>query len=149
GETFVRRARQLVKQQRAAWIDDSHTAIRFAPGMEKMEESPMEDINTAHAMHGYDRDEELLRFAKRRVHARLGFRVHRSVVISLSVFFTVVYILTNFGGHFWPVWPIMAMGMGIFIHWVVYKNICGDSLNSKIAYEYEMLKHKHPYTDNH
>ena len=31
GETFSRRARQLVKQQRALWTDDTHTAIRFIP----------------------------------------------------------------------------------------------------------------------
>jgi hypothetical protein len=31
GETFSRRARQLVKQQRAVWTDESHTAIRFLP----------------------------------------------------------------------------------------------------------------------
>ena len=36
GETFTRRASQLVKQQRAMWTDDSQTAIRFAPGMENM-----------------------------------------------------------------------------------------------------------------
>jgi len=37
GETYARRARQLVKQQRAMWIDDTQTAIRFAPGMENMD----------------------------------------------------------------------------------------------------------------
>jgi len=31
GETYSRRARQLVKQQRAVWADDTHTAIRFVP----------------------------------------------------------------------------------------------------------------------
>ena len=31
GETYTRRARQLVKQQRAMWADDAHTAIRFMP----------------------------------------------------------------------------------------------------------------------
>ena len=31
GETYTRRARQLVKQQRAIWADDAHTAIRFMP----------------------------------------------------------------------------------------------------------------------
>jgi len=34
GETYTRRARQLVRQQRAMWIDDTQSAIRFAPGME-------------------------------------------------------------------------------------------------------------------
>ena len=37
GDTFTRRARQLVRQQRAMWTDDSQTAIRFAPGMENMD----------------------------------------------------------------------------------------------------------------
>jgi len=37
GETFPRRARQLVKQQRAKWIDGSQSSIRFAPGMENMD----------------------------------------------------------------------------------------------------------------
>jgi len=40
GETFARRARQLVKQQRAMWTDDTETAIRFAPGMENMDIAP-------------------------------------------------------------------------------------------------------------
>ena len=42
GETFVRRARQLVRQQRAAWVDESETAIRFAPGMENMTATAVE-----------------------------------------------------------------------------------------------------------
>ena len=37
GETFSRRARQLVRQQRAMWIDDTQTSVRFAPGMENMD----------------------------------------------------------------------------------------------------------------
>jgi len=40
GETFVRRARQLVRRQRAVWMDDNHTAIRFHPGMENMDDTP-------------------------------------------------------------------------------------------------------------
>jgi len=41
GETFERRARQLVRQQRAMWVDESQTAIRFAPGMENMDIHPV------------------------------------------------------------------------------------------------------------
>ena len=37
GETFMRRARQLVKQQRASWIDDSKSAVRFAPDVNEWE----------------------------------------------------------------------------------------------------------------
>jgi len=34
GETFFRRAAQLVRQQRAEWTDDSQMAGRFHPGKE-------------------------------------------------------------------------------------------------------------------
>lgn len=37
GETFLRRAQQLVRRQRAAWTDDSQTAIRFYLNMEHMD----------------------------------------------------------------------------------------------------------------
>jgi len=36
GETFMRRARQLVKQQRADWADDARTAIQFYPDTEEV-----------------------------------------------------------------------------------------------------------------
>ena len=38
GETFFRRAKQLVKQQRAAWTGDDQKAIKFVPGMEYLNE---------------------------------------------------------------------------------------------------------------
>jgi hypothetical protein len=34
GETYMRRARQLVGQQRAEWLDESRSAIRFTPDTE-------------------------------------------------------------------------------------------------------------------
>jgi len=49
GETFTRRARQLVRQQRAMWIDDTQTSIRMAPNMENMGNAcndPIEEIFT-------------------------------------------------------------------------------------------------------
>jgi len=46
GETFPRRAQQLVRQQRAMWRDDSQTSIRFAPGMENMD-IPADDTGPA------------------------------------------------------------------------------------------------------
>ncbi len=40
GETYMRRARQLVNQQRAAWVDESHSAIRFMPDAELSFDTP-------------------------------------------------------------------------------------------------------------
>ena len=47
GETFPRRAKQLVRQQRAMWLDDNQAAIRFAPGMENMDsfDKPEAELN--------------------------------------------------------------------------------------------------------
>ena len=39
GETYMRRARQLVRQQRAMWTDESQRAIKFAPGMENADDA--------------------------------------------------------------------------------------------------------------
>jgi len=36
GETFVRRARSLVKQQRAMWLDEAQSAVKFFAGMENL-----------------------------------------------------------------------------------------------------------------
>ena len=38
GETFFRRAKQLVKQQRATWTSEYQKAIKFLPGMENVSE---------------------------------------------------------------------------------------------------------------
>jgi len=45
GETFARRARQLVNRQRAEWVDDNHSAIRFYFGMENMDNNKTNDFD--------------------------------------------------------------------------------------------------------
>jgi len=145
GETFARRARQLVKQQRAAWINDSHDSIRFAPGMEKMDDSDIDEVYEKHTPHPIDLDNKLLKLAKRRVHARFALRLHRSIVIVLCVFFVVLYMLTDMGGYFWPVWPTLGLGLSVAIHWVISKMVNSDSMSNEIIYEYEQLKHRHSY----
>jgi hypothetical protein len=46
GETFIRRAKQLVKQQRAMWANESHTAIRFSEGETQMHEDDLDEIES-------------------------------------------------------------------------------------------------------
>ena len=146
GETFVRRARQLVKQQRASWISDNQDAIRFAPGMEKLDDAAADDMYDKKLLQSTD--DELMKLAKRRVHARFAFNLHRSIVLVLSVFFVAIYLLTDSGGYFWPVWPMFGLGLSTVIHWIVYKVVSGDEMADKIAHEYEMLKHRHLYDDD-
>ena len=82
GQTFARRARQLVKQQRATWVDDQHEAIRFAPGMEHLDISNLSGL-------GEDGTEEadtaLMKLAKRRVYAKFAFNLHRVIVICICI----------------------------------------------------------------
>ncbi|MCL2361007.1 MAG: 2TM domain-containing protein [Defluviitaleaceae bacterium] len=141
GETFVRRARQLVKQQRAYWINDNHDAIRFAPGMENMSDTEPDDAHESYEAHSSDTDHRIMRLAKRRVYARVGMRIHCSVVVALSVFFLAIYMFTTPGGYFWPIWPMSALWLSVAIHWVVYKFSGG--MHTEIATEYEMLKHRY------
>ena len=50
-------------------------------------------------------------------------------------------MLTDPGGYFWPIWPILAIGLGVAIHGAIYKLIVGSNMTDKIAREYEELKH--------
>jgi len=146
GETYTRRARQLVKQQRASWVDESQGAIKFAPGMEHMDDPAPTD------MPSYDidprADKELMKLAKRRVHARFAFRLHASLLPILSAFFILIYALTDPGGYFWPVWPILAIGLGVAIHGAVYKLMFGSSMTDKITREYEQLRFEHSWVNS-
>jgi len=146
GETYTRRARQLVKQQRAFWVDDTQKILKFFPDMENS--SDISDIDTD-GLAEYDTptDKKLMKLAKQRVYARYAFNMHRSIVLVVSGFLILIYLLTG-GGYFWPVWPILALGLSVAIHWIVYKSVSGDNLNDKIAHEYRQLKYKHSELDD-
>ena len=144
GETYVRRARQLVKQQRAFWVDDGQRAIKFVPGMENLNEAasvappglPMPAADSY-------ADKELMKIAKRRVRARFAFRVHLTIFVVLSLFFMAIYVLSGGSGHFWPRWPIFGIGFGVFVHWIILKLVTTSGLNDKIANEYAQLKYQY------
>ena len=148
GETFTRRARQLVKQQRASWLNENQDAIRFAPGMENLDATSIDDVCKKHPVESLDTKYELMKLAKQRVYARFAFKLHGALALALSVLFIVIYMLTDMGGYFWPIWPAFGLGVSVVIHWVVYKIANGDEINNKISVEYEKLKYRHSYVDN-
>ena len=143
GQTFLRRAKQLVKQQRAAWIGDRQEAIRFFPGMEHLDEGPAVVRGEVHS--DAELDAVLMRTAKHRVYTRFAFNLHRLIAFLLCALFVVIYVLTDPGGYFWPIWPIMGLGISVIIHWVVYKFINENEMKDKIAIEYERLKNMRHY----
>jgi len=83
GETYIKRARQLVKQQRALWVDDSHTSIRFVSGVETLDAatSPDENDNMADSPAATHYDDWLIELAAKRISQRKRFIFHSIAVI--------------------------------------------------------------------
>jgi len=140
GEIFTRRARQLVKQQRAIWTDDSQDAIRFAPDLEEDFDFNSEDM--AVSVEVVDEDEaRLARLAWNRASSRYPVRIHGGVLLCLSLFLTAIYVITNFGGYFWPIWPILVFSLSIGIHgFIVYTNNRNEM--EDFQKEYDKLRKK-------
>ena len=146
GETFARRARQLVKQQRASWVDDNQNAIRFAPGMENTDTAHDEAHEEELTQTTQDTDKKLLQLAKQRVYARLAFKLHLSIALLISSLLIIIFMLTSRpGNYFWPVWPTFGLGLSVVIHGIIYKFTSEFNMADKISHEYEQLKHRCSY----
>jgi len=97
GETFTRRARQLVKQQRAEWMDDSHTAVQFFPDAEDFSADEPVDIPLPRSPYEAG---DLYEIASRRVKMRRTFVWHTIVLIpGFIFFFLIAMILYDFRYH--------------------------------------------------
>lgn len=145
GETFFRRAKQLVKQQRASWTSEKQDAICFSPGMENLDESLAEDASESGSgellMESLYAEDELMKLAKRRVRAAIAFKLHRGISLILIVFFVAIFVAS--GSDFVPVFILATMlGLSVAIHWVVYKVVNEVDINIKIADEYQRLKRR-------
>jgi hypothetical protein len=51
----------------------------------------------------------------------LAWRIHRGVWGVLSAFFVLIWLLTTPTGYFWPIWPILGIGVSVGIHGAVKK----------------------------
>jgi len=93
GETYSRRARQLVKQQRAIWADDSHTAIKFAPDHEEEWEQPQEELPVSRLEKS---PEALYILAEKRIRDRKRMIIHTLLLIPGYIAFTIFWnIMTD------------------------------------------------------
>lgn len=69
-----------------------------------------------------DATEEERAHAVRRLKAKHGFRQHLTTYIVVNLFLIVIWAMTDFGGYFWPVWPIAGWGIAILLHgWDTYR----------------------------
>ena len=53
--------------------------------------------------------------ARKRVEAKLGFTMHLSVFLAVSILLAVINISTS-PGYYWFQWPLMGWGIGVFFH---------------------------------
>jgi hypothetical protein len=58
--------------------------------------------------------------------AEVALRVHFAVYLSVISFLVLIYVLTSFGGHFWPVWPAAGWGLALAIQAGVTKAVSDD-----------------------
>jgi len=110
GETFMRRARQLVKQQRAMWMDDGQTAVQF-----------ITDVNTKEIMDDaeisplpvFDDEAWMIDLANKRI-------IQRRVYITHSVAFAIGTIPLSFAISLAAdnsYWFMMAMAITATSSW--------------------------------
>ena len=127
GETFVRRARQLVKQQRATWLDEEHTAIRFNADPALDEAETWEAANIPYpaptpAATGEKRPTRSPLYAIAEAKLRERRRVIFHVLLSIPTFIGIVIftILINGGWHAEPAFLFFGFASGVLLTF----NIC-------------------------
>ncbi|MBX0298710.1 2TM domain-containing protein [Cryobacterium sp. 1639] len=59
-------------------------------------------------------NDELRTLARKRLKARRDFWNYCGVWLGVSLIVTAVWLLTDPGGYFWPIWPIGGMGIAAF-----------------------------------
>jgi hypothetical protein len=88
-------------------------------------------------------DEKLMSQARERVEAKIGFRSHVMVYITVNLCLTVMYFFASRGGYFWPGWSMAGWGIGLLVHGLgVYIKFHGKSHEEEIQREYRRLKER-------
>lgn len=156
GETFMRRAKQLVKQQRATWVDDGLEAIKFAPGMEDASDVP-DTTPEAEATTDPTKHEEkwLIKMAEKRLWHRKAFMLHSITFLPGMAFILLMaaalgdaifrsdLVIGMFLGFPWGVW-VTAYAIHVYYYYkggYSKRNLSKDERwAQKLAEEVAMLK---------
>jgi hypothetical protein len=51
-----------------------------------------------------------------RLKARRDFWNHALVYVLVNGLLVAVWAITNSGGYFWPIWPLLGWGIGLAMH---------------------------------
>ena len=81
-----------------------------------------------------DDDDDLRRIAVRRANLKLAFRAHLMTYVIVNAGLVAINLVTNPGGYFWAIWPMMGWGIGLAAHGVtVYMD--GEGLRDRMIQE--------------
>ena len=61
-------------------------------------------------------EQELRGRAIRRVKEKRDFRQHLAIYVVVNLLLNGIWAITDFGGYYWPIWPMLGWGIGIFFH---------------------------------
>ena len=49
------------------------------------------------------------------------FQAHGATYVIVNVMLIAIWAVVDFGGYFWPIWPMIGWGPAVAIHaWVTY-----------------------------
>ena len=85
-----------------------------------------------------DGDEELRQQAIRRIRAKQSFTIHLTVYVVVNLLLLTIWLFTD-RGYFWPIWPLVGWGIGLFFHgFGVFR--MADISESRIQSEMDRLR---------
>jgi hypothetical protein len=68
-----------------------------------------------------ERETDLRERALTQIRKKHEFHAHVAAYVLVNALLVAIYFLTDPGGFFWPVFPILGWGIGLFFHgWDVY-----------------------------
>jgi len=119
GETYSRRARQLVKQQRAIWANDSHTAIQFMPDEADEWDIPKTPVE---APPEKEKSSHLYALAEKRIQDRRRFLWHTLLLIPVVIFIPIIMTFFSSGRRWDELhWLFLGLCWGAWIMSYFYR----------------------------
>jgi len=84
-------------------------------------------------------NQEAYRRAKKKVEAKFGFYIHVAVYIAVNTLLIIINLSTS-TPYFWPKWPLIGWGIGVFFHALGVFVFSGGSAIKEQMIEKEMQK---------
>ena len=81
---------------------------------------------------------EYREFIRKRLKKQQEFNRYLGVWAGVSLLLLTIWFFTMPGGYFWPMWPILGMGIGAFFQWreaygpIVKKEITEADIDAEI-----------------